>query len=74
MPAVVGKPDPGDELRVPYHGGHALARVVVVDGERLVGARGGRVLTRPVQRHLDEGAVVAGGPLERPVIRGEGDE
>ena len=48
------------------HGGHALARVVVVDGDRLVGARGGRVDAAAVERHLDEGAVVAVGALERP--------
>ena len=66
MLAVFCEADPCDELRVSEHGGHALARVVVVDGDRLVGARGGRVDAAAVERHLDEGAVVAVGALERP--------
>lgn len=66
MLAVVGELEAGDELGVPDHGGHALARVVVEDGQRLVGARGGGVDAGPVQRHLDQRAVVARRTLERP--------
>ena len=66
VPAVVGEPESGDELRVTGHGGHALARVIVVDRERLVRAGGGGVEAGAVQGHLDQGAVVAGRSLERP--------
>ena len=64
--AVLREADSGDEFRVSEHGGHALARVVVVDGDRLVRAGGGRVDAAAVERHLDERAVIAVGPLERP--------
>ena len=72
MPAVVGELHACDELRVSVHDGHALAREVVVYGEGLVRAGGGRVQTGAIQAHLDEGAVVAAGTLERSAgaIRG----
>ena len=64
--AVLCEPDAGDELGVPEHGGHALAGVVVVDGDGLVGARGRRVDPAPVERNLDQRPVVAVRALERP--------
>ena len=64
--AVLCEPDAGDELGVSEHGGHALAGVVVVDGDGLVGARGRRVDPAPVERNLDQRPVVAVRALERP--------
>ena len=46
--------------------------MVVVDGERLVGAGGGAVDARPVQHHLDQGPVLGGRPLERFGLLGAG--
>ena len=66
MLAVVGELDPGHELGVADHGGHALSRGVVVHAEALVRAGGGRVHAAAVQHHLDEGPVLAGGALEGP--------
>ena len=42
-----------------------LACGVVVDGQSLVGARGGRVRSARVEDHLDQGAVVTLATLER---------
>jgi hypothetical protein len=67
--AVVGELDASDEFRVSEHGGHALSRVVVVDGDSLVGARGGCVDAAAVQGHLDQRTVVAVGTLERPAAK-----
>ena len=68
--AVLCEPDAGDELGVSEHGGHALAGVVVVDGDGLVGARGRRVDAAPVERNLDQRPVVAVRALERPGRKG----
>ena len=64
--AVLCEPDAGDELGVSEHGRHALAGVVVVDGDGLVGARGRRVDPAPVERNLDQRPVVAVRALEGP--------
>ena len=71
MLAVLCESDARDELRVSEHGGHALAGVVVVDGDGLVGAGGGGVDAAAVERHLDERAVVAVRALERSERKGE---
>ena len=72
MAAVGGEGEAGDQLGVSRHARHQLARVVVVDGERLVGAGGGAVDAGPVQHHLDQGPVLGGRPLERFGLLGAG--
>ena len=69
MPAVVGELEPGDELGVAEHGGHALAGVVVEDGQRLVRAGRGRVDPAPIERDLDQRPVLADRTLERPDLK-----
>ena len=69
MPAVVGELEPGDELGVAKHGGHALAGVVVEDGQGLVRAGGRRVDPAAVERDLDQRPVLANRTLERPDLK-----
>ena len=69
MPAVVGELEPGDELGVAKHGGHALAGVVVEDGQGLVRAGGRRVDPAAVERDLDQRPVFADRTFERPEIK-----
>lgn len=49
---VVGEAQARGQFGMAAHRGHALARVVVVDGERLVGARGRHVDAATVQGYL----------------------
>lgn len=57
------------------HGGHALAAVVVVYGQRLVRARRRHVLTAAIEGQLDQGPVVAGRAFESPAgIQNGSDE
>ena len=65
MPAVVGELEPGDELGVAEHGGHALAGVVVEDGQGLVRAGGRRVDPAAVERDLDQRPVLDRGQTRR---------
>lgn len=71
--AVVGEAQPGGQLRVAAHGGHALAGVIVVDREAFVGAGGGQEYARPVQHHLEQRAVVAAAALEAFRVLAVGD-
>ena len=50
--AVVGEAQARHQLRVAVHGGHAVARVVVVHGQRLVRARRRHVQAAVVQAQL----------------------
>ena len=49
---------------MPQHGCHALPSEIVIDRQRLVRARRGRVKARSVQGHFDQRAVFARGAFE----------
>lgn len=66
MPAIVGELESRDKLGVAEHGGHALAGVVVEDGQGLVRARGGRVNPASIKGNLDQRSVLANRTFERP--------
>jgi hypothetical protein len=64
MSAVVAEFESGDKLRMSEHGGHALSGQVIVDGQGLVGARGGRIHSASIERDLDQGSVLSGRAFE----------
>ena len=64
MSAIVAEFESGDKLRMSEHGGHAFSGQVIVDGQRLVGARGGRIHSASIERDLDQGSVFSGRAFE----------
>ena len=59
MATIIGKFQASDQLRMAKHGGHTVARMKIVNGDRFVSARSGQEDARAVQHHLDQGAVLA---------------
>ena len=64
MFAIIGEFESGDQFRMTKHGGHAFARMEIVNGQSFVCTGSRQIDSRSIQYHFDQGSIFAIGALE----------
>ena len=64
MFAIIGEFESRDQFGMTKHGGHAFARMEIVNGQSFVGTGSRQIDSRSIQHHFDQGSIFAIGALE----------